>query len=240
MMINESLDQYFTPVWAAERIISHYYSDLGASDVVFDVGCGDGRILMNIPRHVTAYGFEIDPTLAQAARSNSGREVIEGCFTKMPFPERPTVCIGNPPYDMSLVNQFLDRTHEEMDYGGRIGLLLPVYFFQTADTVCDYMEKWSLQYDLMPRNMFPNMSKPVMWESDTRDFILAMLSLGFLFSRIGDYERCFRWLWVASNSCSVISKSLEVGLNENGLLAEYNSWAIAVNDDITYIDLIGE
>lgn len=79
MMLNESLDQYFVPAWAAERIVANYYPCLTNQDTVFDVGCGDGRILMAIPKHVKAYGFEIDPVLAQAAHDNTGREVIQEC-----------------------------------------------------------------------------------------------------------------------------------------------------------------
>lgn len=215
MMLNESLDQYFTPVWAAERIIAHYYHDLTASDVVFDVGCGDGRLLMNIPRHVKAYGFEIDPNLVQAARANSGRDVIQGCFTTAPFPERPTVCVGNPPYDMNLVNQFLDRVHDEMDYGGRVGLLLPVYFFQTADTVCTYMEKWSLKYDLMPRNMFHNMSKPVMFAHFLKERLRHSVGF-FLYDETSDMRSLsskYRFLFLGNASSThlwgeVIDKAL--------------------------------
>lgn len=163
MMLDVSLNQYFTPLWAAEQLISHYYRDLTPKDVVFDVGCGDGRFLMSLPKDVTAYGFELDGQLASLARLNSGRPVIEGCFTKSTFPVNPTVCIGNPPYDMKLVNELLARAYESMEYGGRCGFVLPVYFFQTADTVVEYMRKWSLRYDLMPRNMFEGMSKPVMF-----------------------------------------------------------------------------
>jgi len=100
---NAELNQFFTPVWAAERIVHHYYRDLTQNDLVFDVGAGDGRFLMALPADINAVGFEIDPSMAELARKNSGRKVIEGCFTTAALPGKPTLCLGNPPYDMGLL-----------------------------------------------------------------------------------------------------------------------------------------
>jgi len=209
------LNQFFTPLWAAERIIGHYYPDLSSSDTVFDVGCGDGRFLMSLPKQVTAYGFEVDPVLAKSAGENSGFPVITGCFTKVEFPAKPTVCLGNPPYDMSLVNRFLDRAFEAMDYGGKVGFLLPVYFFQTADTVLQYMSSWTLKYDLMPRNLFEGMSKPVMFAQFLKERQNASIGF-FLFDETADVlklSKKYRFLFIGNDSSShlwgaVIDKAL--------------------------------
>lgn len=215
MKRDELLNQYFTPVWAAEQIIARYYPNLTKADVVFDVGCGDGRFLMSLPGHVAAYGFELDSALAQQARINSNRPVFEGCFTETPFPEKPTVCIGNPPYDMGLVNGFLSRAYETMDYGGKCGFILPVYFFQTADTVIEYMRSWSLSYDLLPRNMFEGMSKPVMFAQFLKERTAA--SVGFFLydetSEIQKLKKKYRVMFMGNESSthlwgSVIDKAL--------------------------------
>lgn len=212
---NESLDQFFTPLWAAEKIIRHYYRDLTAKDVVCDPGCGDGRFLMSLPKNIAAYGFEIDAQMAEKARENSGRNVYVGCMTSLPFPQTPTLCIGNPPYDMGIVNSFLDRAFEEMDYGGRVGFLLPVYFFQTADTVKEYMRKWSLAYDLIPRNMFENMSKPCMFARFQKEKIAHSVGF-FLYDETSDMlslSRKYRFLFLGNASSThlwgeVIDKAL--------------------------------
>ncbi|WP_415913206.1 hypothetical protein [Neptuniibacter sp. QD37_11] len=163
MKRNEQLNQYFMPVWAAERIIQHYYGDLTAKDLVLDAGCGDGRFLMSIPKHVPAYGVEIDPDLAIMARANSGRHVIEADLKELEFPFKPTLVIGNPPFEMKVVQAILDQAYEHMDYNKEVGLVLPCSIFQTADTVLDMSERWSLKHDLMPRNMFQNMQNPIMF-----------------------------------------------------------------------------
>lgn len=166
---NTQLNQFFTPVWAAERIVQHYYPNLSENDVVADIGCGDGRFLMALPDHVKAYGIEVDPCMAQQARNNSGREVITGDFTEIELPEKPTLFLGNPPFEMSKVNSILERAYESLEYNQEAGFILPVYFFQTADTVMDYSKKWTLKHDLLPRNMFQNMQKPIMFARFIKD-----------------------------------------------------------------------
>jgi SAM-dependent methyltransferase len=45
---------------------------VGPSDVVFDLGCGDGRVLVEAARRgARAIGVEIDPRLAATARENA-------------------------------------------------------------------------------------------------------------------------------------------------------------------------
>lgn len=92
---------------------------------------------------------------------------------------------------------------------------------------------------IIPAHLLTTQKNWIQWDLDTRDLILSMLSIGFIFCRTGYYERGFRWLWVASNSCDVISSSLEAGLKENNLLSKYNSWTRTVNELGTYSDFVG-
>lgn len=215
MKRDESLNQYFTPLWACEQIIAHYYPRLGASDTVFDIGSGDGRFLMSLPADVEAYGFEIDPDLAAAARANSGRNVIEGDFTQVPFPAKPSLFIGNPPYEMGLVNNILDRAFDALDYQQECGFLLPVYFFQTADTVMRYNEKWTLRHDLMPRNLFEGMIKPLMFARFIKERNTTLVGM-FLYPEVKDIvslKKKYRTLFLGNQSSThlwgeVVEKAL--------------------------------
>lgn len=174
---NVLFNQYFTPVWAAELIVNHYYPHLTKDDVVFDIGCGDGRFLSALPDHVKAYGFEIDPSMAQQASMNTGREIIVGDFNEVAFPENPTLLIGNPPFQLDTVNGILNRAWECMDYNQEAGFILPVYMFQTADTVLEYAKRWSLKHDLLPRNMFEGMQKPLMFARFIKERTTTMVGM---------------------------------------------------------------
>lgn len=162
------LGQYFTPTWAAELLVRRHFADLRAGDTVLEPSCGDGRFLMAIPPSVDAYGVEIDPAMASAARHNSGREVIEADFLQVAVPRRPTAVIGNPPYQAELIDGFLDRCYDLLEYEGRIGFLLPVYYLQTASKVIDLGRRFSIAQELLPRNLFENMMKPIMWATFTK------------------------------------------------------------------------
>lgn len=162
------LNQYFTPTWAAEMLVARHFPDLSENDVVLEPSCGDGRFLMAIPENVHAYGVEIDPVMAEKARANSNRDVLVGDFARLDLPVRPTVVIGNPPFESSLIDQFMDRCYELIEYDGRIGFLLPVYYLQTASKVVDLNRRFSISQELLPRNLFHGMSFPIMWVNFTK------------------------------------------------------------------------
>lgn len=166
---NTNLHQFFTPVWAAQLIVDRFYPKWKQGSVVAEPTCGDGRFLMAIPPEVDAYGIEIDPKMAAAARKNSGREVIEGDIRDVAIPRKPTLVIGNPPFELAIVDSILDRFYEEMDYGGEMGFLLPAYAFQTAARVNKYAKRFSLDQVMIPRNLFAGMSKPLMFAQFTKD-----------------------------------------------------------------------
>lgn len=163
------LDQYPTPAWAAQCLWNEHFSDLGVNDVVWEPTCGPGRFLQAIPKHIRAYGCEIDPILAERARQLTGRTIITGDFLKVVMPEPPTAVIGNPPFQMALIDKMLDRFHAELPEGGRVGLLLPAYAFQTAGRVVRYSERWSLQQQAIPRNIYPGLAKPLLFALFRKD-----------------------------------------------------------------------
>lgn len=157
------LGQFFTPTWAAELLVKRHFANLGPKDTVIEPSCGDGRFLLAIPENIDAYGVEIDPVHAGAARANTGRTIIEGDFTTVDLPRRPTAIIGNPPYKSSLIDAFLDRSYELLEYNGKVGFLLPVYYLQTASKVVSLSRRFSLSQELLPRNLFEGLTKPIMW-----------------------------------------------------------------------------
>lgn len=157
----DELGQWFTPTWAAERIVEHYFPDLGLWDRVLEPSCGAGAFLSAIPDHVPAMGVEIDPEMAARARAATGREVVVGDFTTVDIPFSPTVMLGNPPFQQKLIQSFIDRAWSLLPDDGRCGLLLPVYAFQTPSVVDRLSRKWHMQQDLVPRTLFPRIKLPL-------------------------------------------------------------------------------
>lgn len=197
-----SLNQFFTPTWAAELLVQRHFSDLAHGDVVCEPSCGDGRFLMAIPEYVDAYGVEIDPVVAQAAARNSGREVIIGDFTRVALPRRPTVVVGNPPYQSDLIDAFLDHCYELLEYDGRIGFLLPVYYLQTASKVVDLGRRFSMSQELVPRNLFDGLTKPIMWVNFRKER-RTVLSGFFLYAEtdaLADMHKDIRRLFLGNDA----------------------------------------
>ena len=161
LVADKDRHQWFTPTWAAELLVAAHFPELGEGDVVAEPTCGTGTFLKAIPGHVRAYGVEIDPDLAAEARRTSGREVVTGDFTKAALPERPTAVIGNPPFDLGVIDAILDRCHELLPDDGKVGFILPAYAFQTASRIVEYRRKWSIRQEMIPRNLFRNMMKPL-------------------------------------------------------------------------------
>lgn len=200
--MKRQLGQYFTPAWAAELLVRRHFGELTSRDTVLEPACGDGRFLMAIPGSVDAYGVEIDPDHALAARTNSGREVIIGDFLQVQLPRRPTAVIGNPPYQADLIDAFLSRCYELLEYDGRVGFLLPVYYLQTASKVMDLSRRYSIAQELLPRNLFEGLTKPIMWATFTKARRTS-LSGFFLYAEthaIADVQRNLRALLLGNRS----------------------------------------
>lgn len=156
----KALGQYFTPDWAAESLLDLYYPRLGCGDVVLEPSCGTGAFLKAIPDAAGAVGVEIDPALAKVARERSGRLVIVGDFLSIDLPAAPTHVIGNPPFKSQLVADFLDRAWHLLPDEGECGFILPAFVMQTPSAVERMAERWEIRQDMLPRNLFPRLSRP--------------------------------------------------------------------------------
>jgi hypothetical protein len=172
-----TLSQYPAPAWAAAAIVRKKHGNLTARDYVVEPTCGRGRFLQAIPSYVPALGIEIDPVEAQQARDLTGRRVITGDIFEVVFEERPTVVLGNPPFETKFVERLLDRMHEVLIDNGVVGLILPAYLMQTAGRVCRYNEQWSLEQEMLPRNLYPGLQYPLSYVTFTKD--QRRLMIGF-------------------------------------------------------------
>lgn len=161
LVADKDKHQWFTPTWAAELLIAAHFPELGSGDVVAEPTCGTGTFLKAIPAHIQAFGVEIDPELAAKARQDTGRTVVTGDFTTANLPACPTAVIGNPPFDLGVIDAILDRCHSLLPHDGKVGFILPTYAFQTASRLVDYRRKWSIRQEMIPRNLFRNMMKPL-------------------------------------------------------------------------------
>lgn len=181
----KTLSQFFTPLWLAEMIVERYFGNLDSNDVVLEPSCGQGAFLRAIPNDVFAYGVEIDPKLVPIAEINSGRLVVQGDFRSANLPYLPTVIIGNPPFNMSVFDGFLERAHGLLEDGGKMGMLLPAYAFQTASRVAGYSENWSMAVDQIPRNVFEGISMPLVFSTFIKDKRRVMVGLAFFLETHG-------------------------------------------------------
>ncbi|MBB4861531.1 site-specific DNA-methyltransferase (adenine-specific) [Pseudomonas nitritireducens] len=163
------LNQYFTPRWVADALVQRLLPTLGKKDYVVDPMCGIGRFLEVLPEHISAAGVEIDPDTAESARELTGRQIITGDILEIELPEKPTLFLGNPPFVQDLFETFLGKAYDWMDEGGRVAMILPAYFFQTGHTVARYNERWSISQEMIPRNIYPNLIKPLCWGTFTKD-----------------------------------------------------------------------
>ena len=176
-----ALGQYFTPPWLASAIVDRYFGWLGADDVVCEPSCGLGAFLNALPGEIDAFGVEIDEALAQRCRSLSGRQVMLGRFETAPLPMRPTAILGNPPFSSKIVDGFLDRAYRLLPSGGVVGFILPAYLLQTAGRVVRYAQRWSLETEMIPRNVYPGLSKPLVFTLFRKDTARRLVGMAFYF-----------------------------------------------------------
>ncbi|MGX9960668.1 class I SAM-dependent methyltransferase [Xanthomonas euvesicatoria] len=159
--VRAQLGQYMTPYWAAEAIVEEFFPSLGAQDLVLEPTCGDGAFLRAIPAEVPAIGVELDASLARVAAVETGRRVIVGDIRTVDIPVQPTHFLGNPPFHKQLVDAILERAWQLLPLEGRVGLILPCSVFQTASTIEQLSEKWSIEQRMLPRNLFPGLQAPL-------------------------------------------------------------------------------
>lgn len=167
----KQLSQFFTPVWAAEMLFNEHFSHLTPQDLVWEPSCGPGSFLSAIPHHIPAIGSDIDPELTKVASDNTGREVYTGDFRTVNFDRLNdvTAIVGNPPFDLDIFEQFMKRCEDILKLGNKAAFILPAYFFQTSKTFMRLTRKWEVDEDLIPRDLFPGLSMPLMWATFIRD-----------------------------------------------------------------------
>jgi len=181
------LGQWFTPAWAAEVLFDAHFGSLSATDLVWEPACGDGRQLAAVPAHVPAIGTELDPALAARAHARTGREVIVGDCRTVPLPAGITSVYGNPPFELKVFEELMDRCASILRNGDRAGFVLPAYFIQTSRTVMQWARVWSISQEVLPRDLFPGLSKPLVFGLFTRDFTPRLV--GFrLFSEMAEFR----------------------------------------------------
>lgn len=161
---DRGLDQFVTPLWAAEEMVADALAGVRGGATVYDLGCGPGAFLRSIPERYQAIGVEIDPAMADLARRNTGRPVIVGDFRTCELPARPDVVVGNPPFDRSVVDGLLQRMYGLLpENDGFAALLLPAYHFQTSRSTQAWSERFSIEQKLVPRDLFPGLAIPLCW-----------------------------------------------------------------------------
>ncbi|KVV07335.1 class I SAM-dependent methyltransferase [Burkholderia ubonensis] len=163
------LGQYPTRVWVAEALVKRYFPNLDSGDLVVEPACGPGAFLGAIPVGVPAVGVELDATIAEIARRETGRRVVVGDFRTVRLDCRPSVILGNPPFNLRVIDGFLERAHQLLPDGGRVGFILPAYAFQTAGRVAAYADRWSIAQEMIPRNIYEGLSLPLVFALFSKD-----------------------------------------------------------------------
>lgn len=169
--LKRELGQWFTPSWAAEAIVEQKFGWLEPGHRVLEPSCGDGVFLCAIPSEVEAVGVEVDPDMAELAGLNSGRRVLAGNFLTVPTSDLGTfdAIIGNPPFEADLIAHFLDRSASLLRDGGQAGFILPAYVLQTSSKVERLGQRFTIQQDLLPRNLFPRLKLPLVFAVFTKE-----------------------------------------------------------------------
>jgi hypothetical protein len=189
---NAARYQYWTPEWAAVELVEKFFPDLSPRDLVLEPSCGLGAFLKAIPESVPAIGVELDPSVAEEARTNTGRE-ITGDFTSVALPAGITAVVGNPPFAVHTIGQFLARISQLAECKS-CGLLLPAYAMQTHNTVERWREKWSMRAELIPRRLFPRLRLPLIFvlfeRSRSRSMVgFALYDQAVQFDRLTPFAR---------------------------------------------------
>lgn len=184
-----ALSQWFTPFWVAEELVDDALRTLGRDIHVAEPSCGTGAFLTAIPKSCPAFGVDIDPSVVPAAIANSGREVLIGDFRTVDLGQRQVeALIGNPPFEVDIIEGFLDRAHQILPDDGLIAMVLPAYAFQTPSRVSKWMDRFSIDVNMIPRTLFPGLSKPLVWAKYTKTSLRRFSGL-MLFAETRDIEQ---------------------------------------------------
>lgn len=211
-----TLGQYPTPFWVAQALVERHFSTLDCNDFVIEPSCGPGSFLHALPPQVQAVGVEIDARIADLARAQTGRTIITGDFRSVPLNVQPTAIIGNPPFDLRVIDGFLERAHALLPEGGRVGFILPAYAFQTAVRVAGYTDRWSLMQEMIPRNIYPGLSLPLVFALFSKDKRRTLIGFA-LYCETADVQRMAKpYRDLLSGHGSVWTRVIEMALQQLG------------------------
>ncbi len=179
------LDQYFTPRWAADLLVADALRGMGDVSVL-EPSAGDGAILGAIPASCRALGIEIDPVMAEAARRSTGREVITGDLRTVALEGRRfDAIIGNPPFDAGLIERIFAIACDTVPEDGVVGLVLPAHIPASSARIERWGSRFAIETRLLPRNLFPRLSLPLVWTRMVRTRRRTLVGL-FLFDEQSD------------------------------------------------------
>ena len=183
-----SLSQYLTPGWAAAELTDRALLGLGPVRVL-EPSCGAGSFLAAIPATCPAIGVEIDPALAQLARNCSGRHVITSDFQHADLEGfQPDVILGNPPFTTEFFDILLERAFDLLPQEGRVSMIIPTHFLQTPSRVDRWNERFAIETQLLPRTLFPGLSKTITWTNFIKSNRRTLVGL-LLFRETSDIEK---------------------------------------------------
>ena len=186
--LKAELSQYLTPGWAAAELTEIALQGLGRVNVL-EPSCGAGAFLAAIPDNCPAIGVEIDPVLAATARATTGRHVIEDDFEHANLGNfEPHVILGNPPFTTSFFDTLLDRAHTLLPEHGKVAMIIPTHFLQTPSRVLRWNERFNIETALLPRTLFPGLSKTIAWTTFTKSPNRRLFGL-LLFRETADVDQ---------------------------------------------------
>lgn len=158
-----ALDQWFTPPWAADVLVADALKGMGTLSVL-EPAAGTGNILAAIPSCHDALGIEIDPRMVAEARQKTGREVVEGDYRYVDLGDRRFgAIVGNPPFGADDVDALVSRSHHLLEEDGVLALILPAHLPASSERIEKWREKFAIEVQILPRNLFPRLTFPLAW-----------------------------------------------------------------------------
>ncbi len=162
--------QFFTPAWAAEILYDAHMAHLTEKDLLWEPMAGTGNMLAAVPAHVPAFGTEIDPELVKYAKKATGRNIIHGDASIVDLPSGISAIFSNPPFKYSVFLKLMRRAENILDFGNKAVFIIPAYFFQTSRTFVElYRNRWTVSQEMIPRDIFPGLIKPLIVASFIRE-----------------------------------------------------------------------
>ena len=206
-----ALDQWFTPPWAADVLVADALKGMGTLSVL-EPAAGTGNILGAIPSCHEALGIEIDPRMAEEARRRTGRQVLEGDYRYIDLGDRRFgAIVGNPPFGAEDVDALVARSHQLLDEEGVLALILPAHLPASSERIEKWREKFSIEVQLLPRNLFPRLTLPLAWTKMIKCQRRTLVGL-MLFTEQGDVsampDETRRALAKGATWCDVIADAL--------------------------------